>query len=101
MRVALVLLVACKSASVATCVPGDAPIVGVDGARAIDAPAEDTMGPIAVAASTFLDSIGVCTHIAQGIDDPAMSGSALAYAGIRGIRDDGNPDAVAGWITAH
>jgi hypothetical protein len=100
MRFALVVLVACKAAPVASNIAGDAGAV-VDGAVAIDAPAEDTTGPIAVAASTFLDSIGVCTHIAQGIDDPAMSGSALAYAGIRGIRDDGDPDAVASWITAH
>ncbi len=99
MRLALVVLVACKAAPAGS---GGADAGALtDGDAAIDAPAEDTTGPIAVAASTFLDSIGVCTHIAQGIDDPAMSGSALAYAGIREIRDDGNPDAVAGWITAH
>jgi hypothetical protein len=91
------LLVACKSASTST--NTSATLDG--GIGAIDAPAEDTTGPIAVAANAFLDSIGVCTHIAQGIDDPTMSGSALAYAGIREIRDDGDPNAVAGWITAH
>jgi hypothetical protein len=98
MRLALVLLVACKAPAAGVGIDAGQQL---DSGTAIDAPAEDTTGPVATAASMFLDSIGVCTHIAQGIDDPAMSGSALAYAGIREIRDDGNPNAVAGWITAH
>jgi hypothetical protein len=58
-------------------------------------------GVLAVPANDFLDSIGVCTHIAQGEDSPTESATALAYAGIRGIRDDGNPDTVPDWITVH
>jgi hypothetical protein len=61
----------------------------------------DPTGTTAVAASVFLGSIGVCTHVAQGIDAPTQSATALSYAGIRNIRDDGNPAAVSGWIAMH
>ncbi len=61
----------------------------------------DPMGTPAIAATVFLGSIGVCTHVAQGIDAPTQSATALSYAGIRNIRDDGNPAAVSGWIAMH
>jgi hypothetical protein len=46
----------------------------------------------AVRASGFLNSIGVCTHITQGEDNPTKVADCLAYAGIRAIRDDGSKD---------
>ncbi len=55
----------------------------------------------AVSARDFLDSIGVCTHIGQGIDAPSRSAAALAYAGVRNIRDDGSPRHVPDWIAIH
>jgi hypothetical protein len=58
-------------------------------------------GVAAVSVRDFLDSIGVCTHIGQGIDDPSRSAVALAYAGIRNIRDDGNPNHLQDWILVH
>ena len=63
------------------------------------APAAD--GVTAVRAGDFLNSIGMCTHIGQGIDNPSQSAAALAYAGIRNIRDDGNPRHVQDWIAVH
>jgi hypothetical protein len=61
----------------------------------------DPTGTTAVPAAVFLGSIGVCTHVAQGIDAPTQSATALSYAGIRNIRDDGNPAAVSSWISMH
>jgi hypothetical protein len=58
-------------------------------------------GVAAVSAGDFLNSLGVCTHIGQGIDNPAQSAAALAYAGLRHIRDDGNPRHVQDWIAVH
>lgn len=61
----------------------------------------DATGVQAQRASDFLGSIGVCTHMAQGVDAPDKSATALAYAGIRNLRDDGNPAAVPGWISVY
>jgi hypothetical protein len=61
----------------------------------------DPSGTTAVPASTFLDSIGVCAHVAQGVDAPAESATAMFYAGIRNLRDDGRPATVPGWISMH
>jgi hypothetical protein len=57
----------------------------------------------ALRADDFLNSIGVCTHIAQGIDNPTNVAACLSYAGIRGIRDDGSTTAatIQGWINIH
>lgn len=52
-------------------------------------------------AAEFLDSICVCTHVGQGIDDPARSAAALQYAGVRGIRDDASARHVKDWILIH
>ena len=49
----------------------------------------------------FLDSLGVCTHMAQGIDDPAKSALCLSYAGFRNLRDDGSLAHVPDWITVY
>ena len=46
----------------------------------------------AVKANDFLNSIGACTHIRQGEDDPAKVAECLTYIGIRAIRDDGTTD---------
>jgi hypothetical protein len=61
----------------------------------------DPTGVAATAASAFLDSIGVCAHVEQGVDDPTKSATALTYAGIREMRDDGNPNTVSSWIAMH
>jgi hypothetical protein len=104
-------------ASAADSGAGDAPTIEA-GSGGADAPHEvggsrpdsgsgdggtvgDPTGTTAVLASVFLGSIGVCTHVAQGIDAPTPSATALLYAGIRNIRDDGNPATVPGWITMH
>ena len=55
----------------------------------------------AVSARSFLDSLGMCTHIGQGIDKPTESAAALAYAGIRNIRDDCSPRHLQDWIAVH
>ncbi len=41
-----------------------------------------------IRANDFLNSIGVDTHIVQGIDDPKRVGAALTYAGFRHVRED-------------
>jgi hypothetical protein len=57
----------------------------------------------AVRARDFLDSIGVCTHIAQGIDNPTNVAACLSFAGIRNLRDDGSTRTatIQGWIYIH
>jgi hypothetical protein len=69
----------------------------VDGAGAIG----DPTGTIAVPIDVFLGSIGVCAHVAQGVDSPSQSATAMAFAGVRNLRDDGNPDTVPDWIAMH
>src|SRR5262245_50754906 len=58
-------------------------------------------GVESVPARDFLESIGVCTHIGQGVDDPSKSAAALSHAGVRNIRDDGSPRHVDDWISVH
>lgn len=58
-------------------------------------------GVAAIPARDFLQSIGVCTHIGQGIDDPERTATALAFAGIRNIRDDASPRHLQDWIAVH
>ena len=62
--------------------------------------AEDTT---AVKVNDFLNSIGVCTHISQGKDNPTRVAESVKYAGIRGLRDDGprNPATLQGFIEVH
>jgi hypothetical protein len=74
--------------------PGDG---GADSGMAIG----DPTGTTAVSIDAFLDSIGVCTHVAQGVDDQAKSATAMTYAGLRNLRDDGNPNTVPAWISMH
>jgi hypothetical protein len=64
-------------------------------------PPGDSTGAAAIAAAQFLSSIGVCTHIGQGVDTPAASATAMTFAGIRNLRDDGNPAHVSDWISMH
>jgi hypothetical protein len=61
----------------------------------------DPTGVMAVKASAFLETLGVCAHIAQGVDAPDESAAAMAYAGIHNLRDDGNPSTVPKWISMH
>jgi hypothetical protein len=53
----------------------------------------DAYAATAVSANDFLNSIGACTHIKQGVDDPTKIAPCLTYAGVRNIRDDGTTDA--------
>ena len=46
----------------------------------------------AVKTNDFLNSIGACTHVRQGEDNPAKVAECLSYIGIRAIRDDGTTD---------
>src|SRR5580692_1102748 len=61
----------------------------------------DLTGTTAIPVDTFLDSVGACVHVAQGVDSPSDSATALSFAGIRNIRDDGNPATVPSWISMH
>ena len=61
----------------------------------------DPTGTTAVPIDAFLGSIGACAHIAQGVDAPSQSATAMSYAGLRNLRDDGNPNAVSDWISMH
>lgn len=61
----------------------------------------DAQGTSAQRASQFLESLGVCAHIAQGVDAPTESARAMAFAGIHNLRDDGNPATVPAWIAMH
>jgi hypothetical protein len=81
---------------------GDAGAAGDGGAGGDGAVTRsDATGPTAVSATRFLDSIGVCVHIEQGVDSPSQSATAMSFAGIREMRDDGNPAAVSKWITVY
>jgi hypothetical protein len=55
----------------------------------------------AVPVTDFLNSIGVCTHIGQGVDNASQSAAAMAYAGIRNLRDDGRSGHIQDWITVY
>jgi hypothetical protein len=61
----------------------------------------DLTGTTAIPVDTFLDTVGACVHVAQGVDSPSESATALSFAGIRNIRDDGNPATVPSWISMH
>jgi hypothetical protein len=78
---------------------GSGGAAGVGGSNT--GPIGDPTGVTAIQVADFLDSLGVCTHIAQGVDAPSQSATAMAYAGIRNLRDDGDPAAVQGWISMH
>jgi hypothetical protein len=84
---------------------GDVGVTGDGASSDANGPDEgvigDSTGTTAVRAADFLDSIGVCAHVAQGVDAPTQSATAIAYAGIRNLRDDGNPSVVGDWITMH
>jgi hypothetical protein len=43
----------------------------------------------AIRANDFLESLGACTHIIQGMDSPLSVQAGIRYLGIRNIRDDG------------
>ncbi len=51
-----------------------------------------TIATTVARANDFLNSIGVCTHVRQGEDNPTKVAECLTYAGIRAIRDDGTTD---------
>ncbi len=57
----------------------------------------------AVRANDFLNSIGVCTHIAQHKDKATSVAPCLTYAGIRNIREMGttDPAIIQAWINIH
>lgn len=55
----------------------------------------------AVPVRQFLNSLGVCTHVGQGVDDAARAAPALSYAGIANVRDDASESHVKDWISLH
>ncbi len=55
----------------------------------------------AVPATDFLSSLGACTHIGQGVDDPVRSADCFKYAGLRNLRDDGIAAHIPDWITIY
>jgi len=57
-------------------------------------------GIIAAQSNDFINSIGVCTHIAQG-QDPSSIATALQYAGIRSARDDASASHINSFISVH
>jgi hypothetical protein len=63
----------------------------------IKIPAQNT----AVRVNDFVNSIGACTHIGQGVDGASQSATAMAYAGIRCLRDDGRSAHIQDWITVY
>jgi hypothetical protein len=79
---------------------GDAAAASTGG-DAASVPIGDPTGTAAARMSDFLDSIGVCVHITQGVDNAAQSASAMSFAGIRELRDDGNPATVPKWIAVY
>ena len=60
-------------------------------------------GATAIKANDFLNSIGVCTHIVQGADNPTKVAEALTYTGIRVVREDAskNPKTLQTFIGIH
>ena len=64
---------------------------------ALPLPAQTTAVPV----NDFLNSIGVCTHIGQGVDNASQSAAAMVYAGIRNLRDDGRNNHIQDWITVY
>jgi hypothetical protein len=62
-----------------------------------------TDGATAIRANDFLNTIGVCTHMAQGEDAPAKVAQCLAYIGIRVVREDGtaNQRTLRSFINVH
>ena len=72
-----------------------------DGGPPDGGPIGDATGVTAARVGDFLSSLGVCVHMAQGVDAADESATALAYAGIKNLRDDGNPDTVPGWIAVY
>ena len=71
-------------------------VMGLSG-LALNVPAQTTAVPVI----DFLNSIGVCTHIGQGVDNASQSATAMAYAGIRNLRDDGRSGHIQDWITVY
>ena len=57
----------------------------------------------AMPATGFLNSTGVCVHMAQGVDDPVQVASALSYLGIRNIRENGttDPNVITDYLNVH
>src|ERR1700722_4645666 len=49
----------------------------------------------AIQANSFLNTIGVCTHMTQGADAESNVATCLTYAGIRNVRDDGSTSSSA------
>jgi hypothetical protein len=43
----------------------------------------------AIPANDFLNTMGVCAHVKQGVDDVTTVNNGLIYTGIRNLRDDG------------
>ncbi|HVX45809.1 MAG TPA: hypothetical protein VHC49_18105 [Mycobacteriales bacterium] len=71
------------------------------GLAAIPGGTASAFPPVARTAAEFLDSLGVGTHMGQGVDAAPGVATALSYLGIKNIRDDGNLAHVPDWIELH
>jgi hypothetical protein len=63
--------------------------------------AQSSSPTTAVRVTDFLNSLGACTHIGQGVDDATHSAACLKYAGLRNLRDDGSLTHIQDWITVY
>ena len=74
-------------------------LLGVLLAALVLSPTAQAQNPAAaVRATDFLNSLGACTHIGQGVDDASRSAACLKYAGLHNLRDDGIAAHVPDWI---
>lgn len=81
---------------------GTAHAAGPDYGPSPDAPNQEPNPPEhAARAADFLSSLGVCTHIGQGVDSASPAAAALSYLGVYNIRDDASAAHVQDWITVH
>jgi hypothetical protein len=61
----------------------------------------DTTGTTAIPVGDFLDSMGVSSHVGIGLDDATTSATAIAYLGVRNVRENSSPFHVQDWIAMH
>jgi len=61
---------------------------------------DSASGVTAVSSNSFLNSLGVNTHVAQGYK-PESYLEPLQYLGVRNIRDGGTPDRLPGLLMLH
>jgi hypothetical protein len=61
----------------------------------------DATGTTAIPVEDFLNSMGVSSHVGIGLDDATTSATAIAYLGVRNVRENSSPFHVQDWIAMH